>query len=38
MPPAAPVPPSQMAAFTIVRDQAFERLAAAAPVRRANNN
>ena len=38
MPPGDPVPPSQMAAFVHVRDQAFERPAAAPPVRRATSN
>lgn len=40
MPPSDLVPKSQMAAFTLVRDQAFERLAAslaASSTRRANN-
>jgi murein DD-endopeptidase MepM/ murein hydrolase activator NlpD len=37
MPPADPVSPSQMAAFTLVRDQAFERLGAAPSARRASN-
>lgn len=38
MPPADSLSPSQMAAFTLVRDQAFERLAAVSPVFRANND
>jgi len=38
MPRADPLSPSQMAAFILARDQAFERLAAASPVRLANNN
>jgi murein DD-endopeptidase MepM/ murein hydrolase activator NlpD len=40
MPPSDPVPASQMTAFTLVRDQAFERLASGAATsaaRRANN-
>ena len=40
MPPSDPVPAAQMAAFTLARDQAFERLAsgaAASTARRANN-
>ena len=40
MPPSDPVPASQMTAFTLARDQAFERLAnsaAASAARRANN-
>lgn len=38
MPPADPVPPSQMAAFALVRDRAFERLATASPARLAHDN
>jgi murein DD-endopeptidase MepM/ murein hydrolase activator NlpD len=40
MPPSDPVPAPQMTAFTLARDQAFERLAtgaAASAARRANN-